>query len=447
MAIFISYNKLPSYYNLMPLIPLINGIMSLIALQNIGHRKTNVAAVLMFGVMSVRYAIIPFLMTYGGQFTLMKVHIDANAETGILLSIYECVAVNLAIIFAFKRIRINYDNIEVNAVFDSKMYKYVVLMFLFCVVMLASSPVLLDNYMTIFDLNQEEFTHAGRVDEAALGSVVRIMRSLYSVVFNVARILVPIYVVGACEKRISSNFFLFCIVMLFVFLQFMMITATFAESIVSALVVLLAVIKIRPSLGNRIVKLSPFAVAGIILTYFFVRYQVSQVSGHSQYMGNNTLEYICGTVSAYFTGIDNVAAALNLPKDEVFSHFISSLQITIPFNTTIFGKAGESLPALYNLSNGVLGQIPATVGNGYYYFGYLFAPIFSVLFAYYGIQFGIMSLATESYWRYICYSFIGIVLALGIGMYNEVIALGWINGWGMPMLFLVWLSERKAQSY
>lgn len=437
-----SLGDLPSYYHLLPVLPFVMFVMSLIASKQIGNMKSNIPALLMFSVTLVRYSVIPFIMIIGGQHTVMKINIASNAESAIFLMSYECVAIYIAIIIAFKKF---YNRtIAFQQVYTATdVSKYVILMTFYCIVMLVTSPVLLDNYMTIFDLNKEEFTHAGRLEEVSVGSIVRVLRTLYSVVFNMVRIMMPVYIIGICSKRIKSDFTMLLIVFFFVFIQFLMITATFAESIICGLVIMLAVYKLRTSLGQKIVRFAPYAVIGIILVYFTVRYQVSEsVNISSSFSGNNIKEYICATVNAYFTGLDNVAASYNLPKDEIVQHFIDSMQITIPFNTTLFGKAGESLPLLYNSINSITGQIPATIGNGYYYFGPILAPLFSFCFAYFGIKYGIMAINTPSYWKYICYCFIAIVFALGLGMYNEVIALGWINGWGIPMLLVVSLSEK-----
>lgn len=437
-----SLGEIPSYYHLLPILPFVMFVMSLITSIQIGNMKLNIPALLMFSVTLVRYCIIPFLMIIGGQHTVMKINIASNANSAIFLMSYECVAIYIAIIIAFKK---EYNRtITFQQVYTATgVSKYVIFMTLYCIVMLVTSPILLDNYMTIFDLNKEEFTHAGRLEEVSVGSIVRVLRTLYSVMFNMVRIMMPVYIIGNCSKRIKSDFTMLFIVFFFVFIQFLMITATFAESIISALVILLAVSKLRKSLGQKIVRFAPYAVIGIIVVYFTVRYQVSQTTNiSSMYSGNNIQEYICATVNAYFTGIDNVAASFNLPKYEIVQHFMASMQITIPFNTTLFGKAGEGLPTLYNSFNSIKGQIPATIGNGYYYFGPILAPLFSFCFAYFGIKYGIKAVNTPSYWKYICYCFIAIVFALGLGMYNEVIALGWINGWGIPMLLVVFLSEK-----
>lgn len=436
--------EVPTHYSLLFVLPLVCSVSSFVLANSLMNSNANVATVIIGGLTSVRYVLLPLLMVFGKQHTIMKLGIVQNANNGILLMSYECVAIAFAIIVSYRKyftINVEY---RYTPYFDEKLFKFIFLLFLFCVFMLVTNPMLWNNYMTIFTMNQEEFTMGNRIDQESVGSLMRILQTLYTVVFNIVRVMFPIYVIGYLARKNKSNIFIFCIVMLLVFIEFLMITATFAEAIVSALIILLAVEKINKPLGKFIAKLAPFGVVLIVVGWFVARMQASEITGHaSQFSGNNMIETLCATFSAYFTGIDNVAAAFNMPTDTRWEHFVATMQVTIPFNTTIFGKADEIIQTLFNNSNGTIGQIPSTVGDGWYYFGPILAPIFSFMFAYNAIKYNIKGLATSSYWRYICYLFIAIILSLGLGMYNESITLNWINGWALPILLFVWLSDKK----
>lgn len=434
----------PNHYSLLTVLPLVYSVSAFVLANSLLNSSVNVATIIIGGLTSVRYVLIPLLMILGNQHTIMKLGIVQNANYGILLMIYECVTITIAIIAAYRKFYTANIEYDFTPYFDKKIFKIIFLLFLFCVFMLATNPMLLNNYMTIFTMNQEEFTMGNRIEQESVGSLMRILQTLYTVVFNIVRVMLPIYIVGYLANKKKSNIFVFCIVMLLVFIEFMMITATFAEAIVSALIILLAVVKINKPLGKLIAKFAPLGVVFIVVGWFIARMQVSEITGHeSQFSGNNLIETLCATFSAYFTGVDNVAAAFNMSTETRWEHFFDTLQVTIPFNTTIFGKANEIIQTLFNASNGTIGQIPSTIGDGWYFFGPILAPFFSFLFAYNAIKYNIKGLATFSYWRYICYLFISIILSLGLGMYNESITLNWINGWALPILLFVWLSEKK----
>lgn len=435
----------PNHYSLISVLPFVYCISSIVLANCLMASRVNVATIIIGGITSVRYMLLPLLMVLGNQHTIMKLGIVKNANSGILLMTYECVAITIAIVAAYRKyykVNSGYGN---TPYFDKKLFKIVFLLFAFCVFMLVTNPMLLNNYMTIFTMNQEEFTMGNRIEQENVGSLMRILQTLYSVVFNIVRVMFPIYVIGYFADKKKSNIFIFCVVMLFVFLEFMLITATFAEAIVSALIILLAVVKMNKPLGEFIAKFAPVGVVFIVVGWFLARMQASEITGHaSQFSGNNMVETICATFSAYFTGIDNVAAAFNMSTNTRWEHFLDTMQVTIPFNTTIFGKADEIIQTLFNVSNGTIGQIPSTIGDGWYFFGPVFAPFFSFLFAYNAIKFNIKGLETFSFWRYICYLFIAIILSLGLGMYNESITLNWINGWAFPMFLFVSLSDKKG---
>ena len=55
---------------------------------------------------------------------------------------------------------------------------------------------------------------------------------------------------------------------------------------------------------------------------------------------------------------------------------------TVPFGNTIFHTNGEmTIQPFFNMYNDSFGQIPPTIGIGYYYFGPIFAPAYSIIFA------------------------------------------------------------------
>ena len=240
-------------------------------------------------------------------------------------------------------------------------------------------------------------------------------------------------------KKKTKNNLLILIVLLWVFLEFMFVTATFAESIISSLVIILSIGKSNKSLQRKMMKISLIFVVGIIVFYFYSRFQVTNTRGNvsSAYAGNSIMENMASLINAYFTGIDNVAASFNLPRENRIEYFLASMQVTIPFNTTLFGKAGETLPVLFNKMNLQIGQISSTVGNGYFYLGPLFSPIFSFTFSYLAIKFNSLALNASLYWHYVVYMLAAILFSLGLGMYNEVITIQYFFNWVVPLLIVV----------
>lgn len=437
--------EIPFYYRLLPVLTGISAFVFLITSILIGNRPVTIGYALIFALSFIRYCVHPLLMLAGDFSSIMKMNISNNTPNGVLLMVYELVSIYVAMIMAarkYKYVSVNVRNIQCT----KKSLSVIWILLLFLMVAIIIRPDLKNLFMSIFNIGQDEFTHAARVEEQAVGSLIRIISTLFSFVFMTVRIILPVYMIGWLSKKKFSKFWLVLVALLFVFLEFLFITATFAESIISALVVILAVGKINKSLMDKMMKIAPVFAVSIIVFFFYTRYQLSNTLGSadSTYAGINIWQYLSSLFNAYFTGIDNVSATFNMPRDTRLSHFLASMQVTIPFNTTIFGRAGEILPTLYNQSNNVMGQIPSTIGNGYYYFGFLLAPLFSLIFAFYAIKFDSLAQGTNDFWRYIVYTLITILFSLGLGMYNEVITLSYIFGWAIPILLITSMFDRNV---
>lgn len=436
-------NNVPAHYSSLFLLPFCSAVFFFITSLKIGNNNINVAISLIFSITLIRYCLHPLLMAYGHFNTVMKVNIQENAEPAVFLMIYECFAIYMALILSSPKKNLTSSNVY-SVSFTKKGWLTLFFLLSYILFALVVRPDLKNLFMSIFQIGENEFTHAGRINEYSVGTFTRIISTLFSFVFLTIRIILPIYVLGWLIKKKKSNFILILCTFLFVLLEFLFVTATFAESIISSLIVILSVGKSDKNLFKSIMKIAPIFVVGIIVFYFYTRYQVSNMAGGnvSKYDGNTTIEYLATLINAYFTGIDNVAAGFNLERNERIKYFLSSAQVTIPFNTTIFGRADEILPSYYNRVNSEIGQIPSTIGNGYFYFGTFFAPVFSFLFAYYANKFNNLALQTRSYWFYIVYLLIAVLLSLGLGMYNEVIIGQYLFNWVIPTFFVAKLLSK-----
>ena len=436
---------IPSHYSYIPLLPFTSILVFVITRAKVGNQQMDVATALIFGMTFMRYCLMPLLMVYGDFNTVMKHHIEVNAPHAILLMMYEEIVVYFAFVLSSMRNKTGTVQIQKPRFGGGALFLLWFLL-LYVTTFLVFRPQQMDNYMTIFSLGKEEFTQADRLETFEVGSVMRIFSTLFSFFFNILRIVLPVYILGwMMKKRASADMQVF-FVLLFVFFQFLFISATFAESIISALIVILSIGKSSPKVKKKMMRIAPVFVIGIIVLYFSVRYMVSQTLGGGHYDGDTFYAYLSSLTNAYLTGIDNVAASFNLKGEDlngIWEHFKASMQITIPFNTTIFGKAGESLPTYYNEINNEIGQIPSTLGNCYYYLGPVFAPLFSGLFCYYAVKLNAIASRTSYYWHYIAYTFLSVVCTLALGMYNEVIALGWFGSWGLPLLISAKIMDKK----
>lgn len=174
------------------------------------------------------------------------------------------------------------------------------------------------------------------------------------------------------------------------------------------------------------------------MLYFIVRFN----TGMSRYGNENLLHYLSSVLISYFSGVDSIAAIFNLPQTTLkWESLFFNIYGAIPFNNTLFGMKGINLQNLFNLANDSHGQIPPTIAAGKYYFGFIFAPVFSAIIAFISIKYGFKAQNQQNLWKYISYTFLSLVMAMGLVVYNETIILRWFTNLILPMLFLSYLSD------
>ena len=429
---------IPEFYRLISLLPLINCICYLILILAIGGKKQNIATTLIIPLTFIRYSIIPLLFVlsnYHSIFSLSREYI--NGDLAIILMIYENICVTLALILSN---RTKYKNkIKFQKINKLTLSHTTYLLLLYCLVFAVLFPESMP-FKSILEISENDFISRD-IEIYNVGTIQRILKTLFSTIFNVIRILLPVYIIHKLDKQSKSDITIISYTVFFVIIQFFFLTTTFAESIVASMVVLLTACSIRHNVSKRLLKVVPFFVMFIIVFYFYFRY-TSENSLYSK--SGNFISYLSSLVNAYFTGIDNVVAIQNIPTSvNKIDIFQSSYQSTIPFNSTLFGPRGDSIQVVYNRYNHIGGQIPPTIGIGYYFYGFIFAPLFSFLQAFFAVKFSIIANNSKSILYYSAYIFISVCLSLGFSMYNEIISLSWCFGWGIPLYLIAYFSRKK----
>ena len=155
---------------------------------------------------------------------------------------------------------------------------------------------------------------------------------------------------------------------------------------------------------------------------------------------NGAIGYATQIINAYFTGVDNVAAMFNVPSGYESESFCAGVLGAIPFNSTLFGNHGNKLQHYFNVFNNAYGQIPPTIGAGYYYFGTIISPIISGLFVLMSMKYYKAANKEDASLKYVAHIFCSIVFALGTVMYSPSITLAWYFSWGIPLLIITYFT-------
>lgn len=440
IAIYLFGADVKENYEWLFMLPLVSAFSFItLCIFNVSY-KHNIGVLCVIGLSFVRFTIHPALLHFGNYAHAFAVNVEEKARNAIWLMVFELVAITITLIVtnskSFK------SRVVATRHFVKRKWLRNCLLFLtvFCIVTFIVFPSTRGMFNNILHLSDYDFTVVTyKTTENAAGSLVRIMQTLCGMFFHFIRILVPVYVIYNKSKSGASEIKLYMWALLFSVLQFFFITSTFAESIISAAVVLLVTVHLCPNFGNRFLSISVVAVLSVFLIFFGVRFTVKYT-----YTGiESVFQYISFIVNAYFTGVVNVAGIFYVPAEFKSSALFFDLYGAIPFNTTLFGLSGQKLQSYFNLYTGGYGQIVPSIAAGYYYFGGLFAPFFSCLFTFCAVKYGKKADRTTYAWRYVAYIFLAMMFSLGISMYSPAIVFSWYTTWGLPMHILATFSDEK----
>ncbi len=433
-------------YELLFSLPLAACICFIILYLSNADYKNNVGILFIFALMFVRYVLHPFILVMGNFTTPIGRNVSLYINSAVWLLIYEMFAITITVILASRQ-RLLATHRERKKKITLKMLGFILLtLVLFCLVVIILLPDTKNMFRTIFELSEYDFTTVTfKTTMNRAGSLIRIVQTLFSMFFHFLRIMIPASSLYFLFRSGKSERLIYCVALIWGIIQFMFVTSTFAESIVSAVVILLATLKLCPNRRKKMVKTTVFAIFGIFILFFAVRFNVKYGDGNSM----PGMSYISYIVNAYFTGVENVAAIFLVPSEFKWSSLFFNLYGAIPFNSTLFGLEGMKLQSYFNTYSDSYGQIVPSIASGFYFFGVLFSPAFSIFQTYWAVRNGKRANETIYYWKYIVYSFLAIIFSLGIAMYSESIVLGWFTSWGLPMYIISCFSddllERKTQ--
>lgn len=416
--------------------------VNLLFFSNYIRQNINLAKLIVFILYFVRLSVLPFLYYASGESRLYEGNIyisSHNIQMAVYLMIYEYFVVQLTF-FLHENLKIKGWKFKLSQ--NQKGYNFFPIalfaMMLFTLVVYVFLPEVRRSFKNIFMLNAEDFTISDYLaSNEQIGSVRRIIATLFSVVFAMNRILLPAYLLVQAKNKCKSGML---ILVISIIAQFIFITSTFAQSIVAALTIVLLFGHLYPQKKKFLFLMIGLSTVGIVSLYFLVRYSV----GSSMYSYKTSLlSYIAKIVSAYFTGVENIAGCFNVPKGVEFETAASDIIGSIPFNTTLFGGwNGDKFQTYFNIVNRSYGQISPAIGSGYYHFGWILSPVYVVIMLKLSIYYCEKARKDANPWRYAVDIFCGIVFSLGLVMYNEAIAFSWYFGWGILMLLVLKFTNK-----
>ena len=400
---------------LLPLGYMVIYFMSLAVLKDKVFR--NIGYILFWGQSIIKCVIAPLILCLGNYTSLFRDLQEQYIFHSVLLMLYEQLACTFVIAFASadkQRVKFIVPNMGglPKLTFGTFIAMFSVFMFGIWIIV----PSIQNNFVTIFDMfsSQQMFLGYDYISANTSGASGRIFTTLILVLFKSFRIIFPFFIIRGLKER-YGNAGSFVVSILVVLLQFLFISETVAMALVVAFMLLSYMFRIYPKYQKTVIGLmvfsSAFAIFVLSLNFDFM----------SKWYGvGNITEYASQVLQSYVPGVCNTASIFRLDRVSRLSSLWDTLISTIPFQNTIFGSVSwtNDLNTVFTSVSGLGAQICSTIGGGWYIFGALGAPIFSMLFTYVSIVNGYKYSQTDNDLERLLYLFMCIQSILGIGVYN-----------------------------
>lgn len=431
-VILISDINKPQYYNLLFILPLIFALYLTIYSKLFKSFFYNLGATMILGFLFIRLAISPLFFVLGGYNGKIILNIESNTPKSILLVAYETIAIMTTLFLLIKKNYYTDDNIINDCLFDIDR-KYVGILFILIIIQMlifAYTPGLLEGYRSILDISDPKFTHLEQsyINEkyiTSFGTKLSLVTGNY--LMKILRLILPNIIIIWINRRRSMfrQLLSYFIILIHLFI----IDGSVARSIIYMLISYMLISYIYPY--NRIRKIAKMLIISFIVVIFYWIFRLNLNGGEIN-------KYFSSIFNSYFSGVNIVSGSLNLPRNiEIrLQYFLYDFFKSIPYGNTIFGLKETDSAIYFNLINGTSGQIPTTIGSGYYYFGFLLSPIYSIIFTIMAYKMGEKANQVPLLISKVRYLFLTICFSMGIVMYNILITLTNIFSVAVPLYII-----------
>ena len=437
-------SSLPIGYDFLFLLPLTYSVLSLLFHKLYFYVNSNLAIVLFLILLLCRLVISPLFMFLGNYSVTIQLNTDVNTTPAVFLVVYETVVL---FCFLFFKVKDSKKTILVQLDSDSKkskISKTYIFILLFLVLLLSlcvrAVPEIITSYRTVFQIKDEYFTNyedSQVVNKYAINFISKLAIVTGQYLMRALILIIPASVIVLLSQKKKKMFSKICAFALCFFPLFF-IGGAIARSLIYTICLFFLYNNIfeNKRSPNKSILLLSLGGGIVILWWFFKSSQDDLLVSFSQ------------RFSAYFSGVNVVSGVFNLPKNFSYRlrYFLYDFLTTIPYGHTIFGTSNVTIQPFFNAYNNSFGQIPPTIGMGYYYFGPLLAPIYSLVFS--NISFNAAQSIGKDVWKnpfkQIRLLLMTFIFAMGVVMYNIEITMIYFFSLFFPLFIIEKITYKKV---
>lgn len=433
----------PEYYDALFLLPLSFIILLLINTKNINEVFTNFGVILIIALEFIRLVVSPMFLVLSGYYEIIKFNVAANTPKAIGLLVYETIIIAIAL---RQPIKIRNKRPLSHGEFCcgiSRLHKFMALYTsVLLVVCLMAPDILLAHRTIIGAFTDKSFTSMtlDTVIAANPTGLKHYMLMISRLLITPYRLLLPAYLIIVLRYYLKKrNKWLAWLISFF---PFLMVNDVIAQSVYFTMFLLLMNC-FMDKVSYKVIVLILVAAVSAVIIYFLGRFLVSKNDGDSLIM-----DFAERSVT-YFSGLNLVSGSFNQPWDlgNKYQYFLYDFLKAIPFNKTLLGlDTSISSDRLFHSSNFINFEIPTTIGMCYYYFGALFAPLYSFVLARFAKRSSIKLQKENIPLLKVVYMFAAFIFSLGIVMYNVEIACTTLVQIVLPIYIIAKISFRRRKS-
>lgn len=375
LGIFISFNLIYSTQQVprtLFLIPLIYSLLIMVFPSITKYMFSYLGLLALNITMLLRYLISPLLISINGIQVIGAMYpLEISYTTGINLMLYEIIVIFIVFQLLHKRF---YNMDSINKIEITRKPNVTGWLFiLFCIGIVIIYPEILGRYSFVLTTNELKSKDFG-ID----------IISFLPLLFQLATLVLTISLINIVYIRYKSNpkFIQVISALMITIIISSFIIGTSRFSVVLPLITGLYIIYLLFSKYRRpVIMISVISVVFIILS-------TSVLKASTIYSGNSTLNSFFNELNSnlqlYFSGVTNVA--ISVQTNYIYNSFnvesiLSDLFRSVVLINSIFhGSSSALIDFNVTFYNGGLArdQILPMIGQGYLYFGFMLAPIFSV---------------------------------------------------------------------
>jgi len=447
-SLAICFDKiLPTEYSLLPLLPLAFGLISCIFMNVYRHLFNSWSVTLIVGLYFLRSVIIPLVMCFGEYNSLVKnSFVYNNMDKAIILLVYEILIVFLTLSIKVRKLVTIYRyKKESNLVvfnYKSTLFNVILLaLIVFVMVSLIFYPRL-KFHINFFVNNSSDGSFSKAIDLANMRQgVPSVIYWLYTYFFSILQLIIPILLIQFVYKRngLKSENKAILLSLIIVFFSIMIMTQDKAKSI---FVGINLIIMIYFLYFNKLKKIYPLFLGVLLIVAFIGLILKSGVNNN-----DNIFMVFSLILVAYFGGPPNVAVALSMNDLFDLQLIISDIFNSIPFIGYFFQNR-DTTQKVFNLTlygNSISAdQIVPMIGQGYFYFGFILAPIFSALCIIIAVNLEKRSKINNDIFNKYIYMYGVTIFSIAPNLYNFNILITSVSYW-LIILLISRLSKIKMR--